>query len=64
MHLVTYHHCIKTDALNAFSTGEEQEPRLLRSTHPVDVNIAFGNDVGVEERGFTSCATRKQRKEY
>lgn len=26
----------------------------IRPTHPVDMDVAFWNDVGVEEGGFTS----------
>lgn len=28
---------------------------LIKSTHPVDIHIAFRNDVGMEEGGFTGC---------
>lgn len=29
-------------------------PVRVRPTHPVDIDVAFWNDVGVEEGGFTS----------
>lgn len=31
-----------------------------KSTHPVDVRVAFWNDVAVEEGGFTRCGEREE----
>lgn len=36
---------------------------LFIETHPVDVHVAFWNDVGVEERGFTGCGEREGGKQ-
>ncbi len=35
---------------------------FIKSTHPVDIHVAFWDDVSVKEGGFTRCGKRRGSK--